>query len=85
MGNNKPIGRDIDTIENRSSEISIEEKARIFDLACEKYIEARDQHVGEWINKGWSSPQEYMGYAVYKELIDMNAIEFHCSEQQKLA
>lgn len=70
---------------NHSSDISIEEKSRIFDLACQKYIEARDQHAGEWINKGWSSPQEYMGYAVYKELIDIKAIEFTYAEQQKLA
>lgn len=70
---------------NHSLDISIEEKARIFDLACQKYIEARDQHAGEWINKGWSSPQEYMGYAVYKELIDIKAIEFAYAEQQKLA
>ena len=70
---------------NHSLDISIEEKARIFDLACQKYIEARDQHAGEWINKGWSSPQEYMGYAVYKELIEIKAIEFAYAEQQKLA
>ena len=85
MENKGAIGRGMDTIENRSSEISIEEKARIFDLACEKYIEAREQHAGEWINKGWSSPQEYMGYAVYKELVDMKAIVMHYEEQQKLA
>ena len=70
---------------DHSSDISVEEKVRIFDLACQKYIEARDQHAGEWINKGWSSPQEYMGYAVYKELIDSKAIEFAYAEQQKLA
>lgn len=70
---------------DHSSDISVEEKVRIFDLACQKYIEARDQHAGEWINKGWSSPQEYMGYAVYKELIDIKAIEFAYAEQQKLA
>lgn len=72
-------------IANYSSEISIEEKARIFDLACEKYIEARDQHVGEWINKGWSSPQEYMGYAVYKQLVDSGALVFEpMGVQQKI-
>lgn len=73
------------SIENHSAEISTEEKIRIFDLACEKYIEARDQHIGEWINKGWSSPQEYMGYAVYKQLVDSGALVFEpMGVQQKI-
>ncbi len=85
MENKGAIGGGMDTIENRSSEISIEEKVRIFDLACEKYIEARERHAGEWINKDWSSPQAYMGYAVYKELVDMKAIVMYYEEQQKFA
>ena len=36
------------SIENHSAEISTEEKIRIFDLACEKYIEGRELKAGDW-------------------------------------
>lgn len=65
------------SIENHSAEISAEEKIRIFDLACEKYIEGRELKAGDWSKgRGWSSPQEYMGYAVYKQLVDSGALLF---------
>ena len=73
------------SIENHSAEISTEEKIRIFDLACEKYIEGRELKAGDWSKgRGWSSPQEYMGYAVYKQLIDSGAIVLAVTTQQKI-
>lgn len=73
------------SIENHSAEISAEEKIRIFDLACEKYIEGREAGAGEWSKgKTWNSPQEYMGYAVYKSLIDSGALVLAVATQQKI-
>ena len=60
-----------------TSEIPMEVKASIFDLACEKYIEGRELKAGDWSKgRGWNSPQEYMGYAVYKQLVDSGALVF---------
>lgn len=76
MANNNGI------IINHAPDISIEEKARIFDLACEKYIEATD--LKDEDRKLWHSPQEYMGYAIYKELTDMRAIVFYKEVQMSI-